>query len=162
MKVGLVFYFFSMVVSSMTVWAQPPASVCVTKAGAVLRTEPSLSAPMSWKAPKYTPLATTGQAKRGFYEVTDIDDQKHWISTRDITSRIRCTAVRVKRARIRQGPGNEFNLSPIGIADRYYTFLDLGGEDGWTQVQDEMGQRGWVNLDVLWKPRTKLRMSFDQ
>lgn len=107
------------------------------------------------------PLQATGTMKSGWAEVTDVDGVKHWVHHRDVSSRISCVVVRAKVSRLRLGPGSQFETAPAGIADRYSTFLDKGGEDGWAQVEDEMGQTGWINLDQVWKPHRKVRLSFD-
>ena len=151
-------FFFLATSLALDAYAQ---SFCVNKPGAVLRSAPQGSAPPSWKVPKFMPLLGTGEKKGSWYEVTDIDGQKHWANVHDVSTQMACVVVKVKKARIRTGPGNNFETSSNGVADRYSAFIDQGGEDGWTQVEDEMGQKGWVNLDQVWKPHRKMRMSFD-
>lgn len=136
-------------------------ALCVVRSGAVLRSAAAADATPSWKVPKYMPLQSTGQKKGSWIEVVDVDGQRHWVSSRDVSSRMICIVVKTKRARVRKGPGGKFEMSSLGVADRYSTFLDRGGEDGWTQVEDEAGQRGWIHLDQTWKPRRKVRISFD-
>lgn len=107
------------------------------------------------------PLAGTGKRQSGFIEVNDVDGQVHWVSGRDVSTAMTCVTVRARTSRLRLGPGKSFQASPLGIADRYTSFVDLGGEEGWTQVQDEDGEKAWVSLDHIWKPVRKTRMSFD-
>ena len=107
------------------------------------------------------PLQATGEKKGTWIEVSDVDGQKHWVSSHDVSTRLTCLVVSSKRARLRSGPGSKFETAPAGIADRYTPFVDLGGEDGWTMVEDEMGQRSWINLDQTWKAHRRFRVSFD-
>jgi uncharacterized protein YgiM (DUF1202 family) len=157
MRVGLIFFLVSIASAGFAA----DSTFCVNKSGAILRSAPDSSAPQSWKVPKFMPLQGTGARKGAWVEVVDVDGQKHWANTKDLSPKITCLVVKARKVQLRTGPGAEYDPSPAGVADRYTTFLDLGGEDGWTQVEDEMGQRGWINLDQIWKPRKKMRMSFD-
>lgn len=154
----LIFFFVPLLFLS-SAWSQ---LYCVTKSGAKLYSQASSSSQMTWQVPKFMPLVGTGARKNNFVEVKDVDGQKHWIASKEVTAQKRCLVVSSKRTRLRIGPGNKYSLSNLGVADRYYSFLDLGGEDGWTKIQDEYGGEAWVNLDHVWKPSHKLRMSFDQ
>lgn len=154
----LIFFFVAGVLACAVSRAQ---STCVHRSGAILRSAPQATAPMSWKVPKYMPLAMTGQSRTGYIEVIDVDGQKHWASTKDVNSRLKCLVVAARKSKLRTGPGGEFAIAHAGVADKYSTFVDLGGEDGWTQVQDEMGDKAWINLDHVWKPSRRLRMSFE-
>lgn len=60
---------------------------------------------------------------------------------------------------LRAGPGS--NFKNLGFAVRGEAFIDHGGEDGWTKIENESGEFFWVQLDSLWKPATRVRMSFD-
>lgn len=156
----LIFFFcLGLFSAQSSAWAQ---IFCVQRAGAELRSSPSSSAQISWKVPLHMPLMGTGVKKNGYYEVTDVDGQKHWAASGDVTTQKKCLVVKAKKAKLRSGPGPEFGVSGLGVADRYYSFVDLGGEDGWTKVQDESGSQAWINLDQVWKPSHKLRMSFDR
>jgi uncharacterized protein YgiM (DUF1202 family) len=156
----LIFFFLVLGVLGGSL-AQAQTSLCVHRSGALLRSSPQASAPLSWKVPKYMPLKSTGFSKNGFYEVVDLDGQKHWASSNDVSSRLKCLVVSARTARLRTGPGSEFAVARAGVADRYSTFIDHGGEDGWTQVEDQDGEKSWINLDQVWKPSRRLRMSFD-
>lgn len=139
-------------------WAQ---SFCVTKPGIYLRKTASSKAAVSWQVPKYMPLLGTGKRQGSFWEVKDVDSQVHWVAAHDVSTKISCLVVRVKSSRLRMGPGKSFQASPLGIADRYMAFSDLGGEEGWTQVQDEDGEKAWLSIDHTWKANKKSRVSFE-
>lgn len=57
-----------------------------------------------------------------------------------------------------KGPGPKFEKADL--AEQGMVFMDMGGEDGWTQVQNAEGKRAWINLDHTWKPAARVRMSF--
>jgi len=157
MRLTFFFCAWLMCFASMS-WAD---SLCVTKSGAVLRAEPQEKALMSWQVPKYMPLKSTGSRQNGFAEVIDVDGERHWASLRDVSAKMKCLVVRTRRSKLRTGPGINFAPSDLGVADRYGTFIDMGGEDEWTQVQDELGGRAWISLDHVWKPQKRMRMSFE-
>lgn len=137
-------------------------SYCVTKSGAKLRKSANAKAALSWQVGKYMPLMGTGRKQGSWIEVRDVDNQVHWVSSSDVTTKKTCVVVRVKNTRLRAGPGSEFQASPLGVADKYMAFADLGGEDGWTQVTDDDGATAWMNIDHAWKPTKKARVSFDR
>lgn len=134
---------------------------CVTKSGARLKKTSSPKSPTSWRVPQYMPLQGTGKRKGAYLEVKDVDGQVHWVNRSEVTTSKICVVVRVQLSRLRQGPGKSFQASPLGLADRYMAFLDLGGEDGWTQVEDEEGEKAWISVDHVWKPVRKTRVSFE-
>lgn len=134
---------------------------CVNKAGVRLRKTASIKAPVSWKVPRFMPLQGTGKRQSGWLEVKDVDNQVHWVQSNEVSSKPTCVVVRVNMSRLRQGPGKTFQASPLGLADRYMAFQDLGGEEGWTQVEDEDGEKAWISIDHIWKPLRRTRMSFE-
>lgn len=77
---------------------------------------------------------------------------------KDLSSSMRCLSVRVQKSRLYKGPGVDFEKD--FLAKKGDSFIDLGGEDGWTRVQDAEGKVSWINLDHTWKPETKIRMTF--
>lgn len=142
-------------------WAQAQA-FCVNKSGTKLYSQASTKAAVSWKVPKHMPLFGTGKKQKGMVEVNDVDGQLHWVKRSELSSRSNCVVVKTNSTVMRSGPGKKFEPVYLGVVDRYAAFEDLGGEDGWTQVQDETGMKAWINLDHTWKPTKKYRMSFNQ
>jgi SH3-like domain-containing protein len=134
---------------------------CVTKAGANLRRSPSSSSPVSWKVPKYMPLQGTGKQQGPWAEVKDLDGETHWVSANDVTSKFHCLAVQAKMTRARSGPGRQFPPANMGLLEKYTCFKELGGEEGWTEVESDEGEKAWVNVDHMWKPTRTVRMSFE-
>jgi uncharacterized protein YgiM (DUF1202 family) len=144
--------------SANAVFAQ---AYCVTKPGVRLRKAANVKAPTTWRVPRYMPLSGTGKRSGKWVEVKDVDSQTHWVQSNEITTAKTCVVVRVQTSRLRQGPGRNFQASNLGLADRYMAFLDLGGEEGWTQIEDENGEKAWISVDHIWKPVRKTRLSFE-
>lgn len=112
------------------------------------------------KYPKYTLLKLSGKKKGSQVEVEDLDGKLSWVQRKDISINRKCVVVKTAKSQLRLGPGKEFGS--VGIVEKGAAFLDLGGEDGWTRVQNFKGEKAWVNLDHLWLPvGKKMRMSFE-
>jgi SH3-like domain-containing protein len=140
-------------------WAQ---SFCVKKNGTELHESPKANSPISWVVGKYMPLQGTGEKKGSYLEAQDLDGQNHWVKRADISTKIHCVVIQVKSSRVRQGPGKKYPNAEVASMSRYSPFKDLGGEEGWTQVEDDTGAKGWLDLDHVWKPAgMRLRMSFE-
>jgi hypothetical protein len=135
---------------------------CVRKAGAKLYSKADERLKPTWRAPLHTPLMGTGNKSNLMVEVTDMSYKKYWINKKNLSGRISCLVVRVKKTNLRTGPGLSYPASKIKYAEKYEAFVDLGGEDGWTQIKDDEGNRAWVNLDQVWKPKNRMRISFEQ
>ncbi len=112
------------------------------------------------KLKKYTPLKLTGRKDGAWVESQDFSGRVGWVQSRDLSHKYQCVSVQVDRSSLRSGPGKEYGLD--STVTRGASFLNLGGEDGWTRVQDAEGHVAWVNLDHLWRPTLRLRMSFEQ
>jgi hypothetical protein len=139
--------------------AQP---FCVKTPGAKLRWKPEFSQKVVWRAMRFTPLSGTGKAKGPFLEVSNVDGTAFWIHKNDVTTRYRCLVVKVGKTSLRKGPGHRFASAKNAFAEKHEAFRDLGGEDGWTLVQDEGGDVAWINLQETWKPKSKIRLSFEE
>lgn len=111
------------------------------------------------KFDKYTPLLLTGNREGKWVEAQPMDGKFVWVRKKDLTTKIQCLIVRVKKSKLYQGPGSEFG--PSETVDRGAVFLDKGGEDGWLQVENTAGLKAWINMDHVWKPTSTMRMSFD-
>lgn len=110
------------------------------------------------KIKKYTPLNWTGKREGRWLQVRNMSGQTYWMRGRDLSSSIKCLAVRVEQSRMYKGPGSSFDKAEV--AKKGEVFMDMGGEDGYTQVEDANGKRAWINLDHTWKPLSRIRMTF--
>lgn len=126
-------------------------SVCTQTDPSTLRTEPKRSATVSWIVGRYMPLLVIGQ-KGSWYQVRDLDGEKHWIFGTAITNKFRCLAIKSAIAPLRTGPGKEFPLADIPIVDRYTGFKRIDSEGEWDQVEDPTGLKGWIEDAHTWKP----------
>jgi SH3-like domain-containing protein len=130
----------------------------VTSSVANLRLSPNKDATISWIVGKNMPLR---QIKRegAWIQVSDVDNQVHWVHGSSVSSNVNCLVIRSAYTRLRQGPGKGYEVAPMVVADKYTPFRDLGGEDGWTLVEDDQGNRGWIDLKYTWKPTEYVRIN---
>lgn len=133
---------------------------CVSALVTGLKTHAKKDSAEIAKLKKYTPLKLTGKKDGSWVESQDFSGRVGWVNSRDLSRKLQCVSVQVDRSGLRSGPGKEYALD--STVSRGTSFLDLGGEDGWTRVQDADGHIAWINLDHLWRPTLRLRMSFEQ
>lgn len=138
-------------------------TICVKSKEAVAQTATkpnrNINSENTVKYSKYTPLTWTGKREGAWYEVQSMDQKNSWLHRKDFSFSDSCVLVRVEKSRLRKGPGPEFPKA--GMAQRGDAFKALGGEDGWTRVQDAEGMVSWINLDHISRPESRFRMSFD-
>jgi hypothetical protein len=113
----------------------------------------------SIKVARYTPVNWTGKKESGWMEVKDMAGRTYWVRRNDLSFSMKCLSVQVQKSRLRTGPGTNFEQAPV--AQKGDTFLDLGGEDGWTRVENSKGEQAWINLDHTWRPASRKRMVFE-
>jgi hypothetical protein len=109
---------------------------------------------------QYTPLSWTGKSESQSFEVSDMEGRNFWIRKSDISFSHSCLAVGAEHSQLMTGPGAKFKKA--GKAQRGDVFLSLGAEDGWIHVQNQKGKKSWINLDHIWRPENKVRMSFER
>jgi len=135
-------------------------AMCVKSKTAVIRSEANKSAKELITLNQYTPVKWSGQKKNGYFEVSEKSGIKGWVKVSDVSVSLICLQIKTNRIVLRSGPGNEFDKINTQIK-KGDTFLDLGGEDGWTQIQNQKGETGWVQIDKTWKPTSTTRLSFE-
>ena len=124
----------------------------------IKKEEPKPAKENPMKINQYTPLSWTGKQEGRWLEVRNMSGQTFWMRQKDLTSSMNCLSVRVDQSRMYSGPGPDFEKAEI--AKKGDVFVDLGGEDGWTQVQSSDGKKAWINLDHIWRPAARMRMTF--
>lgn len=109
---------------------------------------------------KLTPLQLTGKRVGKSLQVQDFEGKVSLVPRKNLKLGQKCLLVRVQKSRLRDGPGSSFK--PAEVSKKGDVYLDLGGEDGWTQVQSAEGEKAWINLDHTWSPfSNQMRMSFE-
>ncbi len=108
---------------------------------------------------KYTPLYWDGFKSGAWILVNDVSGQRFFIQRSDVSTRLKCITSRVKRSRLREGPGPQF--TPAETISRGDGFLDLGSEDGWIKIKSPTGKISWMNIDHLWRPAFLFNVNFD-
>ena len=124
------------------------SALCVNVSEANLRAGPGTKHEKTWKVFKYMPFSKLSR-KSNWFKVKDVDGDIHWIYSKLVTDKYKCTAVKTEKANIRSGPGTNYkkNMSP---AEKYTSFKVLDTKGPWVHVKDEYGDTGWIFKKLLW------------
>jgi SH3-like domain-containing protein len=144
----------SALVAPSTSWA-----LCVTTSSTNLRAGPGPKHPITWKVGKYTPLVEIRKSGN-WYEVEDMDGEKHWVYAPNTSRKMVCVAVKVTTARIRKGPGAQAELAELRQVDRYTPFKRLDVQEEWAEVEAPWGETYWMHESTLWRPVKVARVNF--
>lgn len=147
-KATLPTLFAGLVILSATAAASP---LCVKASEANLRDGPGTQYGKTWKVYKYMPLDRVDRRGK-WYQVRDLDGDRHWVYADLVSSGLRCAVVKAKEANVRRGPGTRYGRTDISPVEKYYSFRVTGGKGDWVKVRDEVGNEGWVARSMLWQP----------
>jgi SH3-like domain-containing protein len=128
-------------------------SLCVDKSQANLRSGPGAQYNLTWKIFKYMPIKKVSSKKvknSAWYKVSDIDGDTHWISSRLVTSKYKCAAVKKDNVSVRKKPNDKSQKALISPAQKYYSFKVLKTQKNWIKVTDENNNSGWISRKMLW------------
>jgi uncharacterized protein YgiM (DUF1202 family) len=140
--------------------ANEARALCVSAFQTRLRAEASSSAKITWVVGRYMPLVEV-ERKGGWIKVKDLDSDSHWVPASDVTARERCVVVKVRITNLRTGPSANNPLADIHAVDKYTAFKRLEADpEDWYHVEDEAGQKYWVNADHVWRATTVSRIGF--
>lgn len=138
-------------------------AVCVTSSVATLREGPGTQHPITWQAPKYTPLVEEDESGN-WLKVSDMDQQTHWVSRSSVSSKIRCVSIRHNSVPIYAKASTKTGLADMQKAGKYMPLKRLEDEpvelEGWLHVQDPWGNIYWVQESQVWKPNRVNKVSF--
>ena len=100
----------------------------------------------SWLLHKYTPLRKV-DVWNDWYQVEDMDGDKHWVHASGVSDRLYCLAVNVEITRTWRGPGTEYG--EIGLVKKHETFLFANRQGQWSQAVQE-GKSLWILSKEVW------------
>ncbi len=149
---------FLVLILQLLLFAQANA-LCVTTYIANLRDGPGPKHKITWTVPKYTPLVEIRKTA-GWYEVEDMDGERHWVYSTNVSRNMVCLAVKVPTAKLRDAPGSQGALAMLRQVDRYTPFKRLDVQGEWAQVEASWGETYWVDESNLWRPVRISRVSF--
>ncbi len=135
-------------------------SLCVDRSEANLRSGPSSRSAITWTVGRNMPLKEI-RRQGAWVEVSDLEGKRHWVHRGSVSTRLRCLVITRNFTTIRQGPGREYPPAELPVTDKYFPYRDIGGEDGWTQIEDDQGYRGWVPLTHTWKPTSYMHINLE-
>ena len=142
----------------------PAEPVCISKAKVDLRKGPGKKNAISWTVGKNMPFLkiAEGRDKQNskWFQVRDLDGQKHWLRPGDITSKVNCAVIRTKKAKLRQGPGANFPEAELASVDRYTPFKKIDRDGDWVLLQDDYQGQYWANESSLWIPALRASVAF--
>jgi SH3-like domain-containing protein len=127
----------------------PSHSLCVKRSDVNLRSGPGTKYRKTGELFKYTPLKRL-KTRGKWFQVRNVDGEKHWIHRNLITTRYKCAIVKVSEANIRTGPGTKYKEIDYSPSIRYETFKVLRTRGSWVKVEDEFEGRGWIYRKLLW------------
>jgi SH3-like domain-containing protein len=155
------FYFLFLIgmIYSVSAYSAPANYLCVSVKKAYLRQTPNQNSKVSWIVGKHMPLEGVGRV-RDWYKVKDMDSQVHWVHMNSVTSQGLCVAVTKSGTKLHAGPGSKYKLADFSIADRYYPYRTLDHDENWILVQDDRGNKGWVNSNLLWSPQRVVSLGY--
>lgn len=134
-------------------------ALCVSVEQANLRTGPGAKHPVSWTVGRYMPLVSL--SKNGaWYEVEDMDGEKHWVHQSSVSSSLQCLAVKSRSANLRVGPGAQHALAEYRQIDRYTPLRRYELESGWYKVLAPDGQHYWIHESATWRPTKVMNINF--
>ncbi len=137
----------------------PAFALCVVNHGVSLRAGAGSKFPVSWVVPKFMPLIEV-QRVGDWYQVEDQDGELHWVSKKNVTSKMVCVSVKVSRVKLRTAANPQSPLAALRQVDRYTPFkrLDVDGE--WYQVEASWGETYWVHESAMWRPVRVSKVNF--
>lgn len=135
----------------LTLSAQKGQALCIKTEKANLYKSASTSSTVTWVVGKYTPLFEA-EKKGAWYRVKDMDDEEHWVQGSQVSKEMDCLAIKSTSVTLRVGPGPKSRVSPMGYADKYFTFQKLERDGAWLKVQDDFGTVSWVHESGVWEP----------
>lgn len=124
-------------------------ALCVNVPEANLRSGPGTKYEKTWEVFKYMPLRKLSK-KGNWYKVKDVDGDIHWIYQKLVTDKIRCAAVKVDKANVRNGAGTNYSKKAMSPALKYDSFKVVKIAASWVKVVDEFGDVGWIFRKLLW------------
>ncbi len=137
----------------------PAFALCVVADVTTLREGPGTNFKSSLTVGKYTPLVELNSS-HGWFEVADLDGEKHWVYGGVVSQKMKCLAVKSRKAALRSGPGYNYETTSYKTADRYTPFKRITTKGSWYNVIDSSGNRFWVSEDDIWKPVKVANISF--
>ncbi len=124
-------------------------ALCVSAQEANLRKGPGTKYEKTWAVFKYMPFKKVSK-KGSWYKVRDVDGDEHWIYKKLVTDKFKCAVVKVDKANVRSGPGDQFSKIALSPALKYDVFKVDETKSSWVKLVDEFGDTGWIFKKLLW------------
>ncbi|MEW6289617.1 MAG: SH3 domain-containing protein [Thermodesulfobacteriota bacterium] len=118
----------------------------VTKDGVNIRSGPDNNAEVYWEVFKDFPLKIM-QKKNQWVQVEDFEGDTGWIFGQMLSDK-KTVIIKAKKANIRTGPGENFEVTASAL---YGVVFTPGKTDGdWVQLTHADGTKGWIHKSLIW------------
>ncbi len=124
-------------------------ALCIDQKKANLRQGPGTHFEKLWQVFKYMPFKE--MKKQGkWYRVKDLDDDIYWVHTKLTTDKYKCAVIKNDKTNLRKGPGTKYDPLSWSPVDKYFSLKVLKIKEKWVQVEDGVGDKGWVSKSLIW------------
>jgi SH3-like domain-containing protein len=117
-----------------------------TKDGANIRSGPDEKAEVYWEVFKDFPLKIL-QRKGQWVQIEDFEGDTGWIFGQLLSDK-KTVIIKAKKANIRVGPGENFEISASALYGVVFTAGKTEGE--WVQISHADGTKGWIHKTLIW------------
>ena len=124
-------------------------ALCINQKKANLRQGPGTHFEKLWQVFKYMPFKKM-KKKGKWYRVQDLDDDIYWVHTKLTTSKYKCAVIKNDKTNLRSGPGTKYDQLSWSPVDKYFSLKVLKIKEKWVQVEDGVGDKGWVSKSLIW------------
>lgn len=134
-------------------------ALCVTTPTTNLRAGPGPKHPITWVAPKYTPLVELKRSG-GWIQVEDMSGEQQWVYGTNVTSKMVCVSVKTNTAKLRKAPGSKSELADIRQVDKFTPFKRIDMNEEWYEVEATWGETYWIHESTVWRPVKMAKVNF--
>lgn len=138
-------------------WAQ----LCVTEAKVALKAEPKNQAKVLQQLALHQPLKITKKSNTPDYYFVETMNKKRGYVLRSKTLFGRtCYQSNIANKYLRSSPQKKMSARLRSIK-KGETFLQIGADDGWVELESSTGEKVWIEVGSLWQPTSQMRLSFE-
>jgi SH3-like domain-containing protein len=118
----------------------------VTKDGVNIRSGPDDKAEIYWEVFKDFPLKVL-QRKGQWAQIEDFEGDTGWIFGQLLSDK-KTVIIKAKKANIRVGPGENFEITASALYGVVFTAGKTEGD--WVQISHADGTKGWIHKTLIW------------
>lgn len=120
--------------------------VTVNVSTANVRSGPGTEYKVLWKVEKYHPFEVL-EVSGSWYRCSDFEGDKGWVS-KDTVGDFPAVIIKKDNCNVREGPGSGFKT--LFTVERGVPFREVKREGEWIFVVHTDGDKGWINMGLVW------------